>query len=662
MFMSEPVYAKISGPMRDWLAVSILVLAVGTLAARQRAPSGLDLTAIDGSVRPQDDLYRHANGRWLDRTAMPPDRVSYGAFTEIADRSDRDLHAIILELLKTRQTAGSPRQQIADLFASHMDEARVAALGLDPVRADLARIDAVRTASDAAGVMGHLAALGAGAPFGAGVSADPASPGWFIVQLTQGGILLPTRDHYLKEDDASRDALKAYESYLTQLFALAGRAQPAADAAAVRALETRLARALVPAGTAVAPAAPATISQLRTALPGFDWQAWAVPQRFDRPVRVVLVQPSFFTAFAEALPATPIEQVKAWLLARFLTATAPQLPADFERLRFDFYGRVLTGQDLPRERWKVGVALVVRHLGDALGRLYVERHFPPRARAGATAIVASVVRAQRDLIEQAEWLSRETRSAALKQLSAMTLRVGYPDVWRDYWGLEIKRDDLMGNVLRARRFDSRERTRRVAGAADRGEWTIAPVTINAYYDNALNEIVMPAVFLQPPVFSLDADPAVNYGALGAAVGHEISHALDARVFRARGEALIRQFDGFTPLPGHPVNGRLTLDENISDLAGLTVAYRAYRQSLNDRPAPVVDGLTGDQRFFLSWAQTWRTRLRDEYLRQWLVAMPHAPPEFRANGAVAHLQAFYEAFNVSPSDRMYRAPEARVRIW
>jgi predicted metalloendopeptidase len=649
--------------MRDSLAVFGVALAAWLHAGPwpQRAVSGLDLSAMDAAVRPQDDLYRHANGGWLAGTPMPPDRVSYSAFTEIADRADRDLHAIILGLQRARQPAGSPRQQIADLFASHMDEARVETLGLEPVRADLARIDSIRTASDLAGAMGHLAAIGAGAPFGSAVAADAASPGWFLVQLTQGGILLPSRDHYLKDDAASRRVRAEYEKYLGELFRLVGRSRWAEDVGAVIALETAIATGLVPAGAAVPPSAPATIGQLRETLPGFDWQAWAAPQGFDRPVRIVFSQPSFFAAFVSALPRAPLDTWKNWLMARFLTATAPQLPRAFEQLRFDFYGRLLTGQDAPRERWKVGVALVSRHLGDALSRLYVEQHFPSRARSTATAIVTSVVRAQRDLIERADWLPREARAATLRKLATLQLRVGYPDVWRDYWGLEIRRDDLMGNVRRARRFDSRDRTRRLTGS-DRGEWTIAPVTINAYYDNALNEIVLPAVFLQPPIFSADADPAVNYGALGAAVGHELSHALDSRAFHARAADLVKQYGGFTPLPGHAVDGRLTLDENIGDLAGLTVAYHAWRQSLNGRTPPVIDGLSGDQRFFLAWAQTWRTKIRAEFLRQWVIAMPHAPPEFRTNGAVVHLDAFYEAFGVAPGDRLYRAPEARVRIW
>jgi predicted metalloendopeptidase len=650
--------------MRLQLALAGAVVAAGALAggwAGQRGASGLDLAAIDPAVRPQDDLYRHANGRWLDRTPMPPDRVSYSAFTEIADRADADLHAIILDLSRAKHASGSPRQQIADLFASHMDDARVEALGLDPIRADLARIDAIRTHADVAAVMGHLAAIGAGAPFGAAVAADATSPGWFVVHLTQGGILLPSRDHYLAQDAAAEEIRRAYGAYLEQLFQLVGRPRWADDARDVRAFEASLAASLVPFGASVTPSAPMTLGQLRTALPAFDWQAWAAPQGFDRPVRIVFNQPTFFTAFAATMPAASTETLKMWLASRFLTAAAPQLPRAFERLRFDFYGKLLTGQDAPRDRWKVGVALVSRHLGDALGRLYVERHFPARARAAATTIVASVLRAQRELMEDAEWLPRDARAAALGKLRTITLRVGYPEAWRDYWGLEIRPDDLYGNVRRARRFDSRDRTRRLAGD-NRGQWTIAPVTINAYYDNALNEIVFPAVFLQPPIFAVDADPAVNFGALGAAVGHELTHALEPRVFHARAGALVDQFNALAPLPGLTLNGRLTLDENVGDLAGLMVAHRAYRQSLNGRPAPVIDGLSGDQRFFLAWAQTWRTKIRDEFLRQWVAAMPHAPPEYRTNVAVSHLAAFHEAFNVSPADRMYRAPDARVRIW
>ncbi len=649
---------------------ALLSAALGASAAHgagsiRQTPSGLDLQAIDPSVRPQDDLYRHANGGWLARTSMPPDRVSYGAFSELADRVEIDLHAILLEAARARPASGSPRRQMADLFASHMDEARVEALGLEPVRQELARLEAIRTASDLAAAAGRLAAIGAGAPFAASVNANTANPGWLIVQVSQGGTLLPDRASYLADSPDARRVRAEYEAYLTRLFELVGWPTPAGRARAVLALETALATAQVSvADPDAAPRpAPLTLGQLRTAAPGFDWAAWARPQGLDRPVQVVLNQPSFFKAFAAMVPTTPLDAWQSWLVARFVTASAPQLPKAFMDLRFDFFGRLLTGQQLPRERWKVGIGLVNAHLGDALGRLYVERHFSARARARASAIVSTVIRAQRDLLDRAAWLPSSARTEASRKLGTMTARVGYPDVWRDYRGLDIRPDDLMGNVTRARQFDSRFRARRVTGGAERVQWNVAPQTLNAHYDAALNEVVLPAGFLQPPIFSVDADAAASFGALGAVVGHEITHGLDSdRAFQQRAQALVDQFSAYSPIEGLFVNGHLTLSENIGDLAGLAVAHHAYRLSLDGKTAPVIDGLSGDQRFFLAWAQAWRMRIREDYLRQWLVSLPHAPPEFRANSAPSHLDAFHEAFGTRPGDGMYLAPERRVRIW
>ncbi len=673
-------------PIRLAIALGGALAATAlTAAAQSAAVSGLDLDTIDRSVRPQDDLYRFANGRWLDRTEVPADRVSYGAFAELTDRAESDLHAIINEIGERPRPAGSSLQQIADLFASHMDETRIDALGLEPVRGDLARIDAIRTTSDVAGVAGYLATIAAGAPFAATVSIDAVNPGWLVVRLTQGGTLLPTRDHYLKEADLERGIRAQYAAYLARLFTLAGRRDAEGDARAVLALETMLAAAQLPpdeARGAARAARPQTLGQLRSALPGFDWQAWARPQGLDRPVQIILEQPPFFEAFAALLPKTPVETWQAWLTARFLTAVAPYLPRPFVDLRFEFFGRVMTGQEAPRARWKGGVSLASFYLGDALGRLYVERHFPARARAGVAAIVTGVVRAYRETIEEADWLSRPTRAEAVRKLSALRVKIGHPDRWRDYHGLEIRPDDLLGNILRARRFDNDFRTKRIGGPADAGEWLVAPQTVNAFYNPAVNEIVLPAAFLQPPIFTAGADDAVNYGALGAAVGHELGHGFDGpgrqydasgrpriwwtdadeRAFGERTRALIAQFDGYRPLPGQSVNGRLTLGENVGDLTGLRVAYRAYRTALGGRPAPVIDGFTGDQRFFIGWAQAWRATIRDDYLREWLIVTPHAPPEYRANGAAANLDAFYNAFGAKPGDRMYRVPERRVRIW
>jgi putative endopeptidase len=666
----------------------VLVGLLGFAAVSGAPPqsgSGLDPSTFDSSVRPQDDLYRFVNGRWLATTEIPADRVTYGAFTELTERAEADLRSIIEETAAGHPRNGTAKQQIADLYASVMDEPRADALGASPLAAVLARIDAISSTRDLSAVAGHLGFLGTGGPFAATVVTDAVDPTLLIVQVTQGGTLLPTRDHYLSADPQFVEQRAKYVAYLTTIFTLTARQDAERTAREVLALETALARCqLSPTESREAAKAPRglTLRELSVKMPGFDWIAWARPQGVDKAAAVALLQPSFFAGFAALVPTLPIDDWKGWLAARYITAMAPYLSKPFVDARFEFFGRELTGQTTSRARWKVGVALVNSMLGDALGRLYVEKHFPPRARSRAETLVEMLLKADRQAVEQAGWLSPATRGEAIAKLSRITARVGYPDRWRDYSGLVIKADDLAGNVQRARRFDSDYRMTRVSGVAP-GEWlTTTPQTVNAYYNPALNEIVLPAAMLQPPLFDTGADGAVNYGALGATIGHELAHALDdrGRRYDSRGNVrrwwtateedqyakrvggLVTEFNAFRPAPDLPVNGELTLGENAGDLAGLSMALRAYRLSLGGRPAPVIDGLTGEQRFFLAWARMWRMKIRPDYLREWVVTLPYAPYEYRANGTVSNLDAFHEAFGVAPSDKLFRSPEERVSIW
>jgi len=662
------------------------VFAFATLsAAPPQLSSGLNPATFDSSVRPQDDLYRFVNGGWLAGTNIPTDRVTYGAFTELTERAEADLRAVIEEAAAGRPRNGSTRQQIADLYASVMDEARVDGLGAAPLAPILSQIEAIRSPRDVAAVAGHLGFLGTGGPFPTTVVTDANDANRLIVQVTQGGTLLPTRDYYLGEQPHFVQVREHYVAYLIKIFALANLPHPEQLARGGLALETELARCqLGPVESRAAARAPQgqTLRELSLKMPGFDWVAWARPQGIDKAASLALLQPSFFAEFASLVASRPLEHWKGWLAGRYITSLAPYLSKPFSDARFDFFGRELTGQATPRTRWKVAVGLVNSMLGDALGRLYVEKHLPPRARTQVEDLIGTLLKAYRQSIDQTQWLSPSTRGEAIAKISRVSARVGYPDRWRDYSGLVIKADDLVGNVQRARRFDSDYRMMRVSNVVP-GEWlTTTPQTVNAYYNPALNEIVLPAAMLQPPLFDVNADAAVNYGAIGATIGHELAHALDERgrrydsrgnvrrwwkaveedEYARRVDPLVPQFSAYEPLPGLRVNGELTLAENVGDLAGLSLALRAYRLSLNGRPASVIDGYTGEQRFFLAWARIWRMKVRPDYLREWVTTFSYAPYEYRATGAVRNLTEFHEAFGVTPRDGLFRAPRERVTIW
>jgi predicted metalloendopeptidase len=416
-------------------------------------------------------------------------------------------------------------------------------------------------------------------------------------------------------------------------------------------------------------------------MPGFDWMAWAKPQGIDRSPAVILAQPTFFKAFAAMVPDVPIATWRAWLVSRYVTAAAPYLSKPFDEARFDFFGSVLTGQELPRTRWKRGVSMVNGYLGDAIGKLYVEKHFPPEARVRVQKMLANVIEAYRDALREAPWMSPQARREALEKLSAISTGVGYPARWRDYSGLAIAPGDLLGNWQRALKFESQARLGNLAGTAG-SEWALPPQTVNAYYSASTNEMVIPAAILQPPLFDLHADDAVNYGAAGALIGHEIGHAFDDRGRRFDGAGAVRdwwteadaegyqrrmmklvaQMNTYEPLPGLHVNGLLTSAESMGDLGGLAIAFRAYKLSLKGKRSSVIDGLTGEQRFFMGWAQIWRSKERVEYLRSTLETNAYLPPAFRANAAASNVDGFFEAFGVKPGNRLYRAPVERVRIW
>jgi predicted metalloendopeptidase len=566
-----------------------------------------------------------------------------------------------------------------------VDEARVNAIGASPLQAELTRIAAIRTPSQFAAEVGFVGAAFTSGVFNTTLSLDTEQPGRLIVQVFQGGTRLPGREYYLSSDPFFVEARSRYEAYLTTLFTLIDRADASEAARETMRVETALARiqlSPVESREALRFVRRTSLDELSATMPGFDWTAWARPSGFDRSSIFVMMQPVFARGFASLVGTIPLEAWKSWLTARYVFHMTPYLSQPFVDARFAFFGRFLAGQPALAPRWKGGVALANTFLGDAVGALYVKRHFPSRARSRAADLVRTVIKAYRRAIDEAAWLSRETRRQASTRLARMAPRVGFPDRWRSYAGLVITPDDLVGNWRRATAFANTDRVSFMRGRADAGVWIVNAQTMNAFYNPATNEIVLTAAMLQPPIFDPDVDDAVNYGALGATVGHEISHAFDERgrrfdadgrlrawwtadeeaEYERRSRALVRTFDAFKPIDGMRVNGELTLPENLADVVGLSVAYRAYLMSLGGRPAPVIDGFTGAQRFFLGYARMWRMKVRENYLRQSLVTQQHAPEEFRTNGVVSHLPAFHDAFGATDGDALYRPPADRVHVW
>ena len=642
------------------------------------------ISAWQAPPRPQDNLYLHVNNAWLEATPMPPDRVTQSTFTEITDRTEADLRAIIEQLAATSPASGTTARQIVDLYTSAADPKYADALGATPLRAELDRIEAIRTMRDVASEAGQLSKQAVGGPFEGSVGVHPLNPGRLVFRLTQGGNLLPDRDYYLNAAPAFVELRQKYERYLTTIFTLAARPDPAAGAKAVIAVETALARGEW-APTAAAPEPPArvlTLTRMAVEFPGFDWQAWARPQGVDQVQEILVAHPPYFAALSKLTQSTPIESWKAWLAARHITALAPFLSEPFVDARFEFFGRDLTGQEAPRAHWKRGVSLVNTYLGDAVGKLYAQQRFPAGAERRVEALVATIVTAFKDAIRASDWMSAAAKNESLAKLSALSIKIGAPSRWRDYDGLVVKPEDLLGNIQRGKMFDNAYRMQRVNVPVDRREWNTTPQTANAYYNPSQNEIVLPAAILQAPLYAADADDAANYGGIGAVIGHELAHAFDSRGrfvdsrgatrdwwtkqdvegFSTRASGLVAQFNDYRPIDGMRVDGVRTFQENLGDLIGLSIAHRAYRLSLKGRPAPVLGGLTGDQRLFLNWARIWRTKIRDDYERHQIYSSTYAPARYRANGPASNLDAFYEAFGIKAGDEMYREPGMRVRIW
>jgi putative endopeptidase len=651
------------------------------------AASGIEVDRLTGEYRPQDDLYRYVNGSWLRDTPIPDDKAVYGAFHMLADKAEADVRAILEEAAASDAPAGSDQRKIGDLYATFLDVEAAERLGAEPIAPDLALVDAIADREGLIHALGTLARGGVDGGFHWWVNTDAKASERYIVYLHQGGIGLPDEAYY--RDDAFAEVRDAYLAHVGRMLALAGRPDPDDAARRVVELERTLAGShwdRVTARDATKAYTKLDRSALRALTPGFDWILWLDAQqaRPDALDEVVVRQPSYLEAFAATLEKAPLEDWRAWLAWRVVHAAAPFLSADFVAENFAFYGTTLSGTPQLRERWKRAVSTVEGVLGEAVGRLYVERHFPPEAKDRMVVLVDHLIEAYRQRIGALDWMGDDTKARAQAKLEQFTPKIGYPDTWRDYSPLEIVRGDLVGNLRRGAAFELQRELRKLGTPVDRTEWFMTPQTVNAYYNPGLNEIVFPAAILQPPFFDLAADDAVNYGGIGAVIGHEIGHGFDDQGskydgagnlvdwwtagdrdrFEARTKALISQYDVLEPelTPGHRVNGALTIGENIGDLGGLAIAYVAYRIALGDDEGAVLDGFTAAQRFFLGWAQVWRTKAREAETIRRLAVDPHSPPEFRCNAVVRNIDAFHEAFGVAAGDALWLAPDDRVRIW
>ena len=678
------------------LAASILSAPVATcaLVAQTAAPTpstaespagaprigtfGFDTAGMDRSIAPAADFDGFASGRWKETTEIPADRSSWGMFHVLQDRSLEQTRTIL------EQAAAKPGSKIGDFYASFMDEAGIAKRGLTPVKPWLASIAAAKDKTALVTEAARLQAMGVGGLFGAGVGQDSKAPDTYIVTSGQGGLSLPDRDYYLKDDAKLAAVRTAYQAYLSQLLTLAGEPNAQVRAAAVFAFEKAIATghwSRVESRDADRTYNKWTFSDFETKAPGYPWAAWQSALGVPRQGAYIVRQPSALTAEAKVFADTPLPVLKDYYALRVLKSFAAYLPKPFEQAEFAFTGTVLSGVPQQQPRWKRAVAQVGGDLGEEVGKTYVERYFPPESKREMDKLVANVRSAMHDRLEKLEWMAPETKAKAVAKLAAFTPKIGYPDRWRDYFTLSVRRDDLVGNIARANAFEFKRNLGKLGGPIDRSEWFMTPMTINAYANPPMNEIVFPAAILQAPFFDAKADPAINYGGIGAVIGHELSHHFDDQGrkydptgklaewwtpadvtrFKAFTDRLVKQTNAYEPLPGQHVNGELTLGENIADLAGLTVSYDAYQKSLGGKPAPVIDGLTGDQRFYLGWAQVWRTKVREQALRQQLLSDPHSPGAQRV-AIVRNLDPWYAAFGAKPGEGLYVAPADRVRIW
>jgi endothelin-converting enzyme/putative endopeptidase len=645
---------------------------------------GLMDAALDASVKPGDDFYRYANGTWLATAKIPADKTGYGIGWILSDKCEADVHEIVEALAKTPQTQPS-KKKVADLYAAWMDTAAIEKRGIEPLKPYLDKVAAVKTQADLMKMFGDQDFA---SPLGWWIGADPADTTKYAVSMNQDGLGMPGRDYYLNAGPKFDAYRAAYKAYVTTLLKLSGDATAEKDAAAVYALEAALAKVQwSPARQRDVRATynPMDRAGLAKLAPDFDWPVILAGLGLADTDRVIVGETTAITASGKLVKSTPIGSWRAYLAFHVINDNAMNLPKAFDDARFGFYSKTIRGQEQQRDRWKRGIVFIDGAIGEALGQAYVEKHFSAESKTQIKALVANLLAALKSRLEANTWMDEPTRAAALVKLGTFDPRVGYPDKWRDYSGLTIEPGKLFEGAIAARRFEWNRRVARIHSPVDRGEWDMTPSTFNAYYDSTMNQITFPAGILQPPYFDAAADPAVNYGSIGAVIGHEIGHGFDdqgkeydekgrirnwwtdatTKKFKAATDALAAQYHAYCPIPGDPkacIDGELTMGENIGDLGGLEMALTAYHMSLDGKEPPVLGGLTGDQRFFIAYAQSWQALMRDDAVRALMLTNPHAPDTVRGQNPERNMDAWYAAFNVKPGDKMYLAPEKRVHIW
>ena len=650
--------------------------------------SGLDLSHIDQGIRPQDDLFRFMNGKWLKESTIPADRASDGAFYWLYEQAEKQVKQIILDQAASKAATGSNAQKIGDLYNSFMDEAGIEKLGLSPIADDLAKAAGIKTVDDFLKTLGEFEARGLSGLFYTYVSTDNKDSTKNIVYLGQSGLSLPDEAYY--REDEYKEIRQAFLKHVEKMFELANLENPSQSAAQVLEIETQLAAYhwdQVKDRDAELTYNKKSFSELKQLAASFNWPLWIQSSNTPAKVldQVIIRQPSYLEGLSKLLAAFDLPKWRSWLSWHVLSGASPYLSAAFVNENFNFYGTTLSGIPKLKDRWKRGVGLVEGALGEAVGQIYVERHFGENAKTKMVELVANLTKAYRVSIEGLSWMSQETKERAYIKLEKFTPKIGYPDKWRDYSALEIKAGDLIGNLAQIAKYSQDYEYNKIGKPVDKSEWYMTPQTVNAYYNPGMNEIVFPAAILQPPFFDVNADDyAANYGGIGAVIGHEIGHGfddqgskydgdgnlvnwwsdIDRKEFEKRTKKLIDQYDQLSPAaaPDVKVNGALTVGENIGDLGGLTIAYKAYEISLNGKQPPVIDGYSGAQRFFMGWAQSWRGKYRAEEVRRRIATDPHSPDEFRCNQIVANLDEFYQAFGVGENDKHFMKADARVRIW
>lgn len=651
----------------------------------QQLSSGLFLSDYDRSIRPQDDLFMFVNGAWYQETDIPSDRSRYGAFDILALENEKRLHGIIQAALKTQAAVGSNQQKLADYYGSFMNEEQIESVGLTPVQPFLSRIQGATSHQELTTVMAELVQVGVGVPFGYYAYADAKNPSTNILYIAQSGLGLSDRDYYFHNNESFEALRVAYVKYVADMLTAIGHDHPDSAAQQIFDLEKRIAEhhwTREQRRDADASYNKMTAAEFDALIGNFDFAAFADKAHLGAATELIVRMPSYFEAFSDIFTSTSVETWQDYLQLRTMSAFASRLSSQFADLQFDFYSKTVNGIPEQQERWKRAVQATNYALGEVLGQEYVAQYFPPEAKARMEDMIGHIIFAMDESIQELEWMSAETKKKAQDKLSKFTPKIGYPDQWRDYSGLEVLPNDLFGNSLRVAQFNYEYNIGDIGQPVDKDRWGMTPQTVNAYYSPTGNEIVFPAGILQPPFFNLEADDAVNYGGIGAVIGHEIGHGFDDQGSRYDGDGnlsnwwteadrqqfdaktgmLVHQYSQFEPLPGLFINGKTALGENIGDHVGLITAYRAYKHSLEGKPSTELDGFTGEQRLFLSWAQVWKIKFRDDAMREQISSRPHAPGQYRAIGAPRNIPGFYEAFGVTEGDGMYLPPEERVKLW